>query len=205
MLCERVETGEFAVTTERLCDTRWLQRILECLTAFKQANTSDALTVLRNRLTALAASEDSPRAEGFASEGERFRRHPIASIEKLDCSALLMYWPAGHATLPHDHAGLWGIEVVVDGHLDVDEYTKSGSNDQPILTFARSLHLAAGDAAMFTSDHYVHRCRNRSNTEATLTLHVYGGVLDAYTAFDRDAVGRLFPTRKLTVSDRALS
>jgi hypothetical protein len=32
-----------------------------------------------------------------------------------------MYWPAGHATLPHDHGGHWGIEVVLDGALHVEE------------------------------------------------------------------------------------
>jgi hypothetical protein len=200
-----VGIGGFAVTSDRLCQTRWLQRVLDCLVAFKRANTPDALPALRNQLSALAADENAPRAHAFAPEGEQFRRHPIASVESLDCSALLMYWPAGHATLPHDHAGLWGIEVVIDGRLDVDEYTRSGPPDQPTLTFTRSLQLMAGDAAMFTSARYVHRCRNRSNTSSTLTLHVYGGVLDAYTAFEQDADGRVIPARRTTVNNRSLS
>jgi hypothetical protein len=197
--------GEFTVTANRLCETRWLQRVLDCLADFKRANTSNALNALRDRLSALAAAEDAPRVLNFASEGDEFRRHPIASVENLDCSALLMYWPAGHATLPHDHAGLWGIEVVVDGNLDVDEYTNSGPADQPSLTFVRSLGLTAGDAAMFTSEQYVHRCRNRSNTSATLTLHIYGGVLAAYTAFECDAAGRIVPALRTTLNNRALS
>jgi len=193
------------VTTNRLCETSWLHRVLDSLSAFKRANTPAALGTLRDELKALAVADDAPRADVFAAEGEQFRRHPIAAVESLDSSALLMYWPAGHATLPHDHAGLWGIEIVIDGRLDVDEYTKSGPADQPVLAFARSLQLEAGDAAMFTGSEYVHRCRNRSNTTATLTLHVYGGVLDAYTSFERDDAGRIVASRRVTVSDRPLS
>jgi hypothetical protein len=205
MRCSRSVAGEFIVTTDRLCETRWLRRVVDCLADFKRANTSNALIALRDRLGALAVADDAPRVLTFASGGDEFRRHPIASVESLDCSALLMYWPAGHATLPHDHAGLWGIEVVVDGRLDVDEYMKSGPADEPVLTFVRSLSLAAGDAAVFTSEQYVHRCRNRSNTSATLTLHIYGGVLASYTSFERDAEGRIVPALRMTANNRALS
>ena len=192
------------MTTDRLCESRWLQRVVDCLTDFKRANTLKALGALRDRLSAIAASEDAPNVHRFAADGDEFRRHPIAAVESDDCSALLMYWPAGHATLPHDHAGLWGIEVVVDGRLDVDEYLKSGSADEPILTLVRSLSLRAGDAAVFTSEQYVHRCRNRSNTSATLTLHIYGGVLAAYTAFDTDAAGKIIAAVRTTVNNRTL-
>lgn len=204
MRCRRSVAGEFTVTTDRLCESRWLQRVVDCLAEFKQANTLKALGALRDRLSALAAAEDAPYAYRFAADGEQFRRHPIAAVESRDCSALLMYWPAGHATLPHDHAGLWGIEIVVDGHLDVDEYTQSGDADKPVLTFVRSLRLSAGDAAMFTSEKYVHRCRNRSNTSATLTLHIYGGVLAAYTAFETDGAGAIIPALRTTVNSRVL-
>lgn len=193
------------MTTDRLCESRWLQRVVHCLADFKRANTLNALDTLRNRLRALAVAEDAPYAYRFAADGEQFRRHPIAAVESEDCSALLMYWPAGHATLPHDHAGLWGIEVVIDGHLDVDEYTQSSEADKPVLSFVRSLRLAAGDAAMFTSENYVHRCRNRSNASATLTLHIYGGVLAAYTAFETDGVGHVVPTLRATANNRVLS
>ena len=184
-------------------ETMWLYRVLETLMEFQRSRRG--LDELRDRLTPLAWAEGVPEAASFAEGENRFRRHPLASVEAIGCSALLMYWPPGHATLPHDHGGLWGIEVVLDGALDVEEYVRSGSADAPALTYARSLSLRTGDSAMFASRDYVHRCRNLSNVAPTLTLHVYGGVLDTYTSFDRDAAGRLGAYVQVARSDRTLS
>lgn len=197
--------GDSTVGNDLLCETRWLERVLDCLSISGKARSQTALRELRDQLTILAGDANAPRAASFANEGEGFRRHPLASVNSLGHSALLMYWPAGYATLPHDHDGLWGIEVVIDGRLDIDEYIKSGDADCPALTLARSLQLGAGEAAMFTSERYVHRCRNRSNVEGALTLHVYGGVLDGYTAFENDSTGRVVPSRRATVNGRVLS
>jgi Cysteine dioxygenase type I len=191
--------------TDRLCHTQWLEQILATLRRFRTARTSAELGCLRDDLVPLVWDSRAPRAQTFAAEGDRFRRHPLASVEALGCSALLMYWPPGHATLPHDHDGLWGIEIVVDGELNVEEFVKSGANDRPTLSLARSLRLDAGDAAMFADGRYVHRCRNLSNVAPTLTLHVYGGVLSSYTSFDGDLRGELVPARHTTVNDRTLS
>jgi hypothetical protein len=193
------------VGTDRLCETRWLHRVLDCLSTAGRVRTSTGLGALRDELSARVNDPDAPRAEAFATEGDRFRRHPLATVNSQGYSALLMYWPAGYATLPHDHDGLWGIEVVIDGRLDIDEYVKSGPADQPTLSFVRSLQLGAGEATMFTSDQYVHRCRNRSNVASTLTLHVYSGTLDAFTNFESDTTGRVTPSRRTTVNDRLLS
>ena len=193
--------------SDRLCETRWLQRVFEAMMECTQPESAAALANLRERIARLAWDDDAPKAAAFSAEGDsdRFRRHPLAAVEATGCSALLMYWPAGHATLPHDHDGLWGIEVVVDGQLDVEEYVKSGTVQQPMLTFARTLHLGAGDAATFRGQQYVHRCRNLSNVSPTLTLHLYGGVLEAFTSYERDAGGRLVPVRQIPCSDRTLS
>ena len=146
------------MSTDRLCETRWLHRVLDCLSAAGRVHSPSGLAELRDQLSALVNDQDTPRAEAFASEGDRFRRHPLATVNSQGYSALLMYWPAGYATLPHDHDGLWGIEVVIDGRLDIDEYVKSGQAERPALTLARSFQLEAGQATMFTSEQYVHRC-----------------------------------------------
>lgn len=191
----------------RLCQTQWLHRVLDTLMQFRGAASDRALADLRDRLSSLVWADDAPTAAAFAaeSEGDRFRRHPLATVEATGCSALLMYWPAGHATLPHDHDGLWGIEVVVDGRLDVEEFVRSETGSQTTLTHARSLRLEAGDAALFADRRYVHRCRNLSNIAPTLTLHVYGGALETYTSYEHDAAGRLVARRSVARSDRSLS
>ena len=50
--------------------------------------------------------------------------------------------------------------------------------------------LGIGDHTTFTEEDYAHRCRNLSAQRPTLSLHVYGGVLERYRAYDRDTEGR---------------
>ncbi len=171
-------------------DAGWLQAVLQTLRR-TSVQGSDGLVALRDQLVALAWDERAPRASLFQSiEAEdRFRRHPLASIESIGCSALLMYWPPGHATLPHDHGGLWGIEVVIDGTLAIHEFVRQGDSADAKLAATTTLHLGVGDAASFESARYIHRCRNLSNVHPTLTLHIYGGVLDAFNTFIQDQAG----------------
>jgi hypothetical protein len=191
--------------SERVCETRWLLQVLDTLQQFPRTSAPHELADLLDQLSQLVRSDEAPLAATFAAEGDRFRRHPLATVEAMGCSALLMYWPAGHATLPHDHGGLWGIEVVIDGRLHVEEFVKSGTLDRPVLTHSRSFQLAAGDGAMFANRQYVHRCRNLSNVEPTLTLHVYGGYLTDYSAYDFGADGVLRVQPHVARSDRVLS
>jgi predicted metal-dependent enzyme (double-stranded beta helix superfamily) len=184
------------------CNANWLHSVLA---AIRRHPTTDRATLadLGLELSHLAWSDLVPKASAFAHEEQRFRRHPLAGSEELGCSALVMYWPPGHATLPHDHGGLWGIEVVLDGELHVEEFLRGGSADAPELARSRAVQLGIGDLALFTSPRYVHRCRNLSNVAATLTLHVYGGALDRYLAYENENGGIRAQTR-IAVSDAPL-
>jgi cysteine dioxygenase type I len=191
----------------RFRETQWLQSVLQTLKEGRAPASLDDLERLRDRLLPLVWADGAPRASTFITDGEadRFRRHPLASIDALGCSALLMYWPPGHATLPHDHNGLWGIEIVLDGALSVNEFVRIGAIEKPTLAPARSLQLGVGDAAVFRSSDYVHRCRNLSNVSPTLTLHVYGGALDEYNAYKPDQAWQYIWSRQVARNDSMLS
>lgn len=188
-------------------ESDWIRRIAAALNESAAPDSPAALQSLRDRLVPLAWAKGCPHADAFARDGDggRFRRHPLEIPEVPGCSALVMYWPPGYSTLPHDHAGLWGIELVIDGVLQIDEFIRVGDHSRPALTLARSLYLGIGDAAVFSGDAYVHRCRNLSTTRAALSLHVYGGSLDAFSAFVADASGRYRVQSEVAQSDVALS
>jgi cysteine dioxygenase type I len=172
-------------------ESDWIRRVAAALKDSAAPDSPAELQALRNRLVPLAWAKGCPHADAFALDGDggRFRRHPLAVAGIPGSSALVMYWPPGYSTLPHDHAGLWGIELVIDGVLQIDEFLRVENPVRPALTLARSLYLGLGDAAVFSGDAYVHRCRNLSTTRAALSLHVYGGPLDAYNAFHADVSG----------------
>jgi hypothetical protein len=180
--------------------TQWLRSVVGAVRRYQEGGRK-TLHDLGAELSHLAWSDTAPGASTIGGDKDRFRRHPIAGAEELGCSALLMYWPPGYATLPHDHGGFWGIEVVLDGTLHVEEFVRSGSEAVPTLEKSRRLYLGIGDVAHFTSSRYVHRCRNLSNAAPTLTLNVYGGTLDRYLAFDRDPSGILKARTTVAQSD----
>ena len=99
-------------------------------------------------------------------------------------TGLLMVWPPGYSTPIHDHAGLWGIEMVLQGALAIEDYELVGSDDpQPHFT-GRTI-LDEGDSCSFLgSDGHAHRCANLSERRPAVTLHLYGGLLDTYRNFE---------------------
>jgi hypothetical protein len=187
-------------------ESGWVRRVAAVLKDSGAPDSPAALQALRHRLVPLAWAKGCPHADAFAFDGDgaRFRRHPFEVPGLPGCSALVMYWPPGYSTLPHDHAGLWGIELVIDGVLQIDEFLRVDHPLRPALTLARSLYLGLGDAAVFSGDAYVHRCRNLSTTRAALSLHVYGGPLDAYNAFHADASGGYRVQTEIARNDFAL-
>lgn len=145
---------------------------------------ASGLEDFRNRIAELAWRRDCPSATSIAGGG--YRRHLIAS--NAEYQALLIAWPPAYQTPLHDHGGLWGVELVLDGVLAVDEYAKSDAGTTR-LTPQRSLVLGIGDAAAFSGHDYVHACRNLSAERATLSLHMYGGILEQYSAYTGDGTG----------------
>jgi predicted metal-dependent enzyme (double-stranded beta helix superfamily) len=102
-------------------------------------------------------------------------------------TGLLMVWPGGYSTPIHDHAGLWGIEMVLQGSLGVDDYELDDA--QPRFVSATVLEEGQSCAFLGTAGH-AHRCSNLSARRPAVTLHVYGGLLDRYRNFDATHDGR---------------
>ncbi|HEY0178645.1 MAG TPA: cysteine dioxygenase family protein [Dokdonella sp.] len=169
----------------------WIDAACAELASIAPKPTTAAVEALSRRLAALAFDRACPRAPEPAASagGADYRRHPLAGGGAHAYTCLLIAWPPAHRTPIHDHAGLWGIELVLDGALAVEEFTLGGDLEQPALAPARTLLLGVGDTAVFGGRRYAHRCRNLSPTRGALSLHVYGGVLDRYHAFHTDARG----------------
>jgi predicted metal-dependent enzyme (double-stranded beta helix superfamily) len=157
------------------------------------------VATLRDQLTELVWADGCPRADSFFGHAQppRYRRQLIAAAPDGGYTMLLIAWPPGYVTPLHDHAGLWGIELVLDGALQVDEYFSDGDGHAPTLQPHRSLLLGSGDSAVFLDPAYVHRCRNLSLQQPALSLHVYGGILDQFQSFVgvRDEQYRASPQR----------
>jgi predicted metal-dependent enzyme (double-stranded beta helix superfamily) len=168
--------------------SRWIDAVRRDLATLDATPDFAEIERLSAKLAAHALLDHAPRSPSIAAD--QFRRRLVAGGSGDAWSCLLIEWPAGRRTPIHDHADLWGVELVLDGVLEVEEFALGGNLDQPSPAHTRTLMLGVGDAAVFSSRRYAHRCRNLSSTRPALSLHVYGGVLDRYHTFHADLRGR---------------
>jgi len=174
-----------------LAGTRWINALRATLGETTSKLTDLNLGRLRQRLSQLAWRADCPSVasvtQSIADDG--YTRHLLASAGPGSYQALLIAWPPNHQTPLHDHDGLWGIELVLDGALSVSEYRVDRLAARTALSLQRSLVLGIGDAAAFAGKHYAHTCRNLSADRAAVSLHVYGGALERYCTFTVNGAG----------------
>jgi hypothetical protein len=119
---------------------------------------------------------------GRAKRG--FTRLLIADCKRPAFSASVLVWPPGHITPVNSMSGDYGMELVLQGSLEVQEYAISAEGERP--SQRKISWLGESDALWFErSDNLAHRCRNLSSQHWALTLHLHGGALPRYTLFER--------------------
>jgi len=178
--------------TGTLTANRWINALRATLGEAKAELSDLGLERLRHRLSQLAWRADCPSVDSVAASSiytEGYARHLLTRGATGGYEALLIAWPPNHQTPLHDHAGLWGIELVLDGALSVSEYRVDRAASRTTLIPRRLLVLGISDAAAFAGHDYAHMCRNLSANRAALSLHVYGGALERYCTFSVDETG----------------
>lgn len=92
---------------------------------------------------------------------------------------LAITWVPGQGTSVHDHGGTWGVEAVLRGRLDVLDYRVHGRHRALSDLRPTDQHaLVDGTVIGLLPPHALHSCRNASQRETAVSLHVYGQPLD---------------------------
>lgn len=100
-------------------------------------------------------------------------------------TVVVMTWGPGQKTALHDHAGIWCVECVVDGQMEVTQYELLSETDGR-YRFARQNGVPAGrgSAGCLIPPFEYHTLANASPDRTSITLHVYGGELDHCHVFE---------------------
>jgi 3-mercaptopropionate dioxygenase len=97
---------------------------------------------------------------------------------------VVMAWGPGQKTALHDHAGIWCVECVVDGEMEVAQYDLQSDEDGRYRFAERSRVLAGrGSAGCLIPPFEYHTLGNAAPTPS-ITLHVYGGEMDHCHVFE---------------------
>jgi 3-mercaptopropionate dioxygenase len=109
---------------------------------------------------------------------------------------VVMTWGPGQKTSLHDHAGIWCVECVVDGNMEVAQYDLM-SEENGAFRFEQRNHVVAGrgSAGCLIPPFEYHTLGNAAATPS-ITLHVYGGEMDHCHVFEPTADGSYRRVRK---------
>ena len=155
-------------------DAAVAMRGTEAITARVKSDLSDLLS--RSALQ-LPPTYWRTRQEGYA-------RRLLHQNTQLGYSAVVMTWAPGQRTPLHDHGGLWCVEGVVDGTMEVTQFDLTDRADGSYAFVERGkLRAGVGSAGSLIPPVDFHVLGNALADRPSVTLHVYGGDLTSCHIF----------------------
>jgi len=111
----------------------------------------------------------------YQPKPDTYARRLLCRNETVGYTAVVMTWGPGQGTAVHDHAGMWCVEGVVQGRMDVIQYDLDAERDG-LFRFSRRGHIRAGvgSAGCLIPPYEYHVLVNSADTQS-MTLHIYGG------------------------------
>ena len=104
-----------------------------------------------------------------------YARRLLFANPALGYTAVVMTWAPGQATAVHDHAGIWCVEGVVEGEMDVVQYElESESGGLYRFSVKGRVHAGVGSAGCLIPP-YEHHVLANAIQSPSITLHIYGG------------------------------
>jgi len=155
------------------------------------SSVEEVTAAVQDILVDLATSQavELPAAVKAPAVGSYARRLLYKSDEH-GYVVIAMVWGPGQGTPVHDHAGVWCVEGVLEGEIDVVRYDLQ-EEDGERCRFDAQEHLRAGvgTAGSLIPPFEYHTIRNAYTEETSITVHVYGRELVECSIFvddDRD-------------------
>ena len=106
-------------------------------------------------------------------EGHYARRELYACAER-GTTVVAMTWAPGQGTPIHDHCGLWCVEGVWQGHLQITRYElEEEAGDHCRFSEHETLMAGTGTAGSLLPPHEYHTIRNPNEQQIAISLHVY--------------------------------
>ncbi|TAN05567.1 MAG: cysteine dioxygenase [Rhodanobacteraceae bacterium] len=138
-------------------------------------DTPAVMQAMRNTLCRLIR-DDTVRLPGcvFDACPDHYARRELYRSTTHGYSVMAMTWSPGQGTPIHDHAGLWCVEGVWHGELEVVQYELVERHEQSFhFRPANVIQANTGSAGSLIPPHEYHTIRNPSADAVTVSLHVY--------------------------------
>jgi len=110
---------------------------------------------------------------------DHYARRELYVSPEHGYSVVAMTWGPRQGTQIHDHAGVWCVEGVWQGRLEITQYALAETLGRRFRFTEAGTQLAdAGSAGALIPPHEYHTIRNASDAQIAVSLHVYKHRLD---------------------------
>ena len=149
------------------------------VTAIAERIKSDLETFIPEEGLRLPEKYRTPRPDCYA-------RRLLYRDDDLGFTAVVMTWGPTQRTPLHDHSGIWCVEGVVEGEMEVYRYELLEEQEDGLCRFVLrdEAQARAGSAGALIPPFEHHVLANPHSDRVSLTLHVYGGEMDHCSIFE---------------------
>ncbi|HET8819614.1 MAG TPA: cysteine dioxygenase family protein [Xanthomonadaceae bacterium] len=133
--------------------------------------------MIRDRQLELPACVFEPITDHYA-------RREIYRSATHGYSVVAMTWGPGQGTPVHDHSGLWCVEGVWDGQLEITQFElleRDGENFR--FRAAGGMQAGPGSAGSLIPPHEYHSIRNASPDAVAVSVHIYKAPMECCSMF----------------------
>jgi predicted metal-dependent enzyme (double-stranded beta helix superfamily) len=121
---------------------------------------------------------------------DRYARRLLHRDEELGYTAVVMTWGPGQKTGLHDHAGMWCVEGVIAGEMNVTRYDLTDTvNDRYRFALVEEVRAGIGSSGALIPPYEYHVLGNALPDRTSVTLHVYGGEMNRCSIYEPEAAG----------------
>lgn len=113
-----------------------------------------------------------------------YARREVFTHPTRGYSMIAMTWGPGQGTPIHDHSGMWCVEGVWSGCIEVVSYQLGEQRDDRFRFIeAGSIIAGCGSAGSLIPPHEYHTIANNDPVKAAVTVHIYSGAMSCCNMF----------------------
>lgn len=154
-----------------------------------QALSLRATDAITDRIRSILGERITNRSLGlpddvFVPIADHYARRELYHSPTLDYSIVAMTWGPSQGTFLHDHSGMWCVEGVCHGHLEITQYDLAEQRGECYrFVVADRIAACAGSTGSLIPPHEYHTIHNPSPTAIAVSLHIYAGRMDCCSCF----------------------
>ncbi|WP_166211008.1 cysteine dioxygenase family protein [Cognatiluteimonas telluris] len=161
-------------------------KLVQALDAAVESGDQHAITsALRKTLCGLICDHDV-RLPDCVHEPivDHYARRELYRSPRHGYSVVAMTWGPGQGTPVHDHSGLWCVEGVWDGQLEITQYELLERDGERFrFRAAGGMQAGPGSAGSLIPPHEYHSIRNASPDTVAISLHIYKAPMECCSMF----------------------